>query len=117
MATEKKMTMAQIKAISKENVLSAIRGILDEMGAEWVGNTPYIPQTVGDQEVWVEVKTTTKQFTNTKRGEAFDPFIARQAYEFDQKGKEEEAEKRKREREEKKKNSKKSKTEKKEENE
>ena len=76
MATEKKMTAAEIKATAKENVLNVLRDVLESNGAEMVGNTAYIPQTVGEQEVWVEVKLTTKQYTDTKVSKAFDPFVA-----------------------------------------
>lgn len=84
MATEKKMTAAEIKATAKANVLSALSVKLEELGAEMVGNVAYIPQTVGEQEVWVEVKLTTKQYTDTKVSKAFDPFIAREEYEAEQ---------------------------------
>lgn len=51
--------------------------------------TSYVPVTVGEQEVWVEVKLTTKQFTDTKVSPAFDPFVAREEYEEDMRIKEE----------------------------
>ena len=88
MATEKKMTAAEIKATAKENVLNVLRDVLESNGAEMVGNTAYIPQTVGEQEVWVEVK----QYTDTKVSKAFDPFVAREEYEEEQKIKRDEAE-------------------------
>lgn len=84
MATEKKMTAAEIKATAKENVLNVLRDVLESNGAEMVGNTAYLPQTVGEQEVWVEVKLTTKQYTDTKVSKAFDPFVAREEYETEQ---------------------------------
>ena len=39
---------------------------------------------MGEQEVWVEVKLTTKQYTDTKISKAFDPFVAREEYETEQ---------------------------------
>lgn len=84
MATEKKMTATEIKATAKANVLSELSAKLEKLGAEMVGNVAYIPQTVGEQEVWVEVKLTTKQYTDTKVSKAFDPFIAREEYEAEQ---------------------------------
>ena len=92
MATEKKMTAAEIKATAKAEVLAELSAKLDELGAEMVGNVAYIPQTVGEQEVWVEVKLTTKQYTDTKVSKAFDPFVAREEYEEEQKIKRDEAE-------------------------
>lgn len=92
MATEKKMTAAEIKATAKVNVLGALSDKLEELGAEMVGNVAYIPQTIGGQEVWVEVKLTTKQYTDTKVSKAFDPFVAREEYEAEQEIKRAEAE-------------------------
>lgn len=92
MANEKKMTAAEIKANAKVNVLSALTDTLTALNAEMVGNTAYIPQTIGEQEVWVEVKLTTKQYTNTKVSKAFDPFVAREEYEAEQAIKQAEAE-------------------------
>lgn len=92
MATEKKMTAAEIKATAKVKVLSELSAKLEELGAEMVGNVAYIPQTVGEQEVWVEVKLTTKQYTDTKVSKAFDPFVAREEYETEQSIKAAEAE-------------------------
>lgn len=84
MATEKKMTAAEIKATAKAEVLAELSAKLNELGAEMVGNVAYIPQTVGEQEVWVEIKLTTKQYTDTKVSKAFDPFVAREEYEAEQ---------------------------------
>lgn len=81
MATEKKMTAAEIKEISKANVLDALRETLEKLNVEMVGNIAYIPQTIGDTELWVEVKLTAKQYIDTTKSPAFDPFVARQAYE------------------------------------
>lgn len=92
MANEKKMTAAEIKATAKASVLSELSAKLEELGAEMVGNVAYIPQTVGEQEVWVEVKLTTKQYTDTKVSKAFDPFVAREEYEAEQEVKRTEAE-------------------------
>lgn len=92
MATEKKMTAAEIKAAAKVNVLAELSAKLEELGAEMVGNVAYIPQTIGEQEVWVEVKLTTKQYTDTKVSKAFDPFVAREEYEAEQEIKRAEAE-------------------------
>lgn len=82
--TEKKITTAEIKARAKEEVFSQIRSILEGMNMEMVGSTAYIPRMVEGQEIWVEVKLTAKNNTATKRGDAFDPFVAREAYEEDQ---------------------------------
>lgn len=84
MATEKKMTAAEIKATAKAEVLAELSAKLDELGVEMVGNVAYVPKTVGGQEVWVEVKLTTKQYTDTKVSKAFDPFVAREEYEAEQ---------------------------------
>jgi hypothetical protein len=92
MATEKKITAAEIKATAKANVLAELSSKLEELGAEMVGNVAYIPQTVGEQEVWVEVKLTTKQYTDTSVSKAFDPFVARENYESEQAVKAAEAE-------------------------
>lgn len=92
MATEKKMTAAEIKATAKANVLTELSAKLEELGAEMVGNVAYVPQTIGEQEVWVEVKLTTKQYTDTKVSKAFDPFVAREEYEAEQEIKRAEAE-------------------------
>lgn len=92
MATEKKMTAAEIKATAKVNVLAELSAKLEELGAEMVGNVAYVPQTIGEQEVWVEVKLTTKQYTDTKVSKAFDPFVAREEYEAEQEIKRAEAE-------------------------
>ena len=92
MATEKKMTAAEIKATAKMNVLAELSAKLEELGAEMVGNVAYVPQTIGEQEVWVEVKLTTKQYTDTKVSKAFDPFVAREEYEAEQEIKRAEAE-------------------------
>lgn len=92
MATEKKMTAAEIKATAKAEVLAELSAKLDELGAEMVGNVAYVPQTIGEQEVWVEVKLTTKQYTDTKVSKAFDPFVAREEYEAEQEIKRAEAE-------------------------
>lgn len=92
MATEKKMTASEIKATAKANVLAELSEKLEELNAEMVGNVAYIQQVVGEQEVWVEVKLTTKQYTDTKVSKAFDPFVAREEYEAEQVIKEAEAE-------------------------
>lgn len=92
MATEKKMTAAEIKATAKMNVLNALSDRLEELGAEMVGKIAYVPLTIGEQEVWVEVKLTTKQYTDTKVSKAFDPFVAREEYEVEQEIKRAEAE-------------------------
>ena len=92
MATEKRMTAAEIKATANVNVLGALSDKLEELGAEMVGNVAYVPQTIGEQEVWVEVKLTTKQYTDTKVSKAFDPFVARAEYEEEQEIKRIEAE-------------------------
>ena len=83
MATEKKMTMAQIKAAAKEKVFNALAQKYEELSGEVIGSNAYIPVTIGDQELWVEVKLTSKQYTDTKVSKAFDPFVAREAYEAD----------------------------------
>ena len=85
-----KMTTAQIKEVAKENVLVNLKELYENMGAEMVGKIAYVPQTVDGVEVWVEIKLTTKQWTNTKVSDAFDPFIAREEFETEQKMKEEE---------------------------
>lgn len=85
-----KMTAAQVKEIAKANVLESLKENYEALGAEMVGNVAYIPQTVDGIEVWVEIKLTTKQWTNTKVADAFDPFVAREVYEEDQRIKEEE---------------------------
>lgn len=87
-----KMTAAEIKATAKAQVLEMLQGTLDTANAEMVGNTGYIPLTVGGQEVWVEVKLTTKNWTDTKVSKAFDPFVARENYETEQAIKKAEAE-------------------------
>lgn len=92
MADEKKMTMAEIKATAKAEVFAEIAPILEQLNVEMVGPVAYIPRTVGGQELWVEVKLTTKQYTDTSRSKAFDPFVAREAYEADQEAKRKEAE-------------------------
>lgn len=87
-----KMTMAQVKENAKLGVLENLKATYEAMGAEMVGNVAYIPQTVDGIEVWVEVKLTTKQWTDTKVSNAFDPFEAREAYEAEMKMKAEEKE-------------------------
>ena len=76
-----KMTSAQVKENGKVQVLDKLTPVLEEMGAEMVGKTAYVPLTVDGIEIWVEVKLTTKQWTDTKVSEAFDPFVAREEYE------------------------------------
>jgi hypothetical protein len=85
-----KMTSAQIKETAKSTVLAKFTALYDSLSAEMVGNIAYIPVTVGGQEVWVEVKLTTKQWTDTKVSDAFDPFTAREEYEEEQRIKAEE---------------------------
>ena len=85
-----KMTMAQMKETAKTIVLEKLERVYEDLGVEMVGNVAYVPLTVEGQEMWVEVKLTTKQWTNTKVSEAFDPFLARQEYEDEQKMKAEE---------------------------
>lgn len=92
MAEVKKFTAAEIKANAKAEVLSEIMPKLEELNAEMVGNVAYVPRTIGDQEVWVEVKLTTKQYTDTVKSKAFDPFEARAVYEEDMAIKKAEAE-------------------------
>jgi hypothetical protein len=84
------MTSAQIKESAKSTVLAKFTALYDSLSAEMVGNIAYIPVTVGGQEVWVEVKLTTKQWTDTKVSDAFDPFTAREEYEEEQRIKAEE---------------------------
>lgn len=85
-----KMTMAQMKETAKTIVLEEFKKVYKDLDAEMVGNVAYVPLTVEGQEMWVEVKLTTKQWTSTKVSEAFDPFIARQEYEEEQRMKAEE---------------------------
>ena len=85
-----KMTTAQIKEVAKAKVLEALSPSYENLSAEMVGNVAYVPLTIEGIELWVEVKLTTKQWTNTKVSEAFDPFLARQEYEDEQKMKAEE---------------------------
>ena len=85
-----KMTMAQMKETAKAIVLEKLEKVYEDLGVEMVGNVAYVPLTVEGQEMWVEVKLTTKQWTSTKVSEAFDPFVARQEYEEEQRMKAEE---------------------------
>ena len=85
-----KMTMAQMKEIAKAQVLEKLASTYEGMNVEMVGNVAYVPLTVEGQEMWVEIKLTTKQWTNTKVSDAFDPFVAREQYEEEMKIKAEE---------------------------
>lgn len=91
---EKKPTAAVVKAAAKKLVFDALQAgtPLNELQAEFVGAVPYIPVSINEQEVWVEVKLTTKQYTDTKVSKAFDPFVAREEYEAEQEIKRAEAE-------------------------
>lgn len=96
-----KMTAAEIKATAKVEVAEMLKETLTAANAEMVGLTGYIPLTIGDQEVWVEVKLTTKNWTDTKVSKAFDPFVAREEYETEQEIKRADAERKAKEKEEK----------------
>ena len=85
-----KMTMAQMKETAKAIVLEKLEKVYEDLGVEMVGNVAYAPITVEGQEMWVEVKLTTKQWTSTKVSDAFDPFVAREEYEAEKKMKEKE---------------------------
>lgn len=91
--TIEKATAMQIKTEAKKAAMEAIQaGNWNDLGAEYVGPTPYIPVQVNGQEVWVEVKLTTKQWTDSKAFHAFDPFAAAEEYEENMRIKAQEAE-------------------------
>lgn len=91
--TVEKATAAKIKAEAKKAVMEAIeQGKWAELEVENVGPVPYVPVLVNELEVWVELKLTTKQWTDTKISSAFDPFTAAQEYEEEMRIKAEEAE-------------------------
>ena len=91
--TVEKATAAKIKAEAKRAVMEAIeQGKWAELEVENVGPVPYVPVLANELEVWVELKLTTKQWTDTKISSAFDPFTAAQEYEEEMRIKAEEAE-------------------------
>lgn len=92
--TVENVTAAKIKAEAKAAVLEEIKaGRWNELGVEYVGPVPYAPVQVNNTiECWVELKLTTKQWTDTKVSSAFDPFVAAQEYEEEMRIKTEEAE-------------------------
>lgn len=102
---EKKPTAAVIKAAAKKLVFDALQAgtPLNDLQAEFVGAVPYIPVSINEQEVWVEIKLTTKQWTDSKRAKAFDPFEAQAEFEETRAAKEKEAEIKKKNKEQKKK--------------
>lgn len=90
-STIENATAAKIKAEAKRIVMEAIQaGKWNELEPEFVGATPYVPATINETEVWVEIKLTTKQWTDTKVSSAFDPFAAAAQYEEEMRIKEEE---------------------------
>lgn len=91
-STIENATAMRIKAEAKRLVMEAIQnGQWAELNPEFVGATPYIPVTINKTETWVEIKLTTKQWTDTKISSAFDPFAAAAQYEEEMRIKEEEA--------------------------
>lgn len=92
--TVENATAAKIKAEAKAAVLEEIKaGRWNELGVEYVGPVPYAPVQVNNTiECWVELKLTTKQWTDTKVSSAFDPFAAAAEYEEEMRIKAEEAE-------------------------
>lgn len=81
-----KITAAQIKEMAKRNVLAILSEAFENAGAERYGSDfeMAIPTTVEDQEVWVGVVLTAKQYTKTKVSDPFDPFELREEYDTEQ---------------------------------
>lgn len=76
-----KMTQAQMKEAAKAQVQEAIQAILDASNGEAVGGfETAIPVTVNEQEIWVEVKLTAKNWYDTKTTKAYDPFEKQREY-------------------------------------
>ena len=99
--TENKMTAMAMKAAARKLVLDELqKGVsLNDLNAEFVGAVPYIPTCINGQEIWVEIKLTSKQFTDTERTPAFDVFEAQEAFRIETEQKEKEKERKKAEKE------------------
>lgn len=88
-----KMKVAEIKAMAKAETLKELQGgSLDWESIEFVGQTAYVRREYDGQEVWVEIKLTTKNWYDTKTSVAFDPFARQEEYEAEQAMKQAEAE-------------------------
>ena len=80
-----KLTQAQVKALAKENVLGMFKDkIVENDEAVILDNIAYIPTEVNGQEIWVEMKFTSKNWYDTSTTTAFDIGAVIEEYETEQ---------------------------------
>lgn len=76
----KKMTQAEIRKIAKERALTEIQF---SKNFENAGQDAFaVPIMVDDTEVWVEVKITAKNWYDTARSKAYDPFLEEEQWQM-----------------------------------
>lgn len=76
-----KITQAQMKEMAKANIAQVFAEAIESHNGEKVDSYTYaIPTEVNGQEIWVEVKFTSKNWYKTTRSEAYDPFEVQSAY-------------------------------------
>ena len=88
-----KLTQAQKLTTAKAYVADALTGALNTLKAETVKPYTYaVPTTSAENdEIWVTVTFTAKQFKATENRKAYDPFAERADYEAEQEAKATEA--------------------------
>ena len=75
------MTQSAMKENAKANVFGFLEEAITANGGEQVDAYTYaIPTVVNEQEIWVEVKLTSKNWNKTKVSEAYDPFVKQNEY-------------------------------------
>lgn len=80
------MSVNEIRAAAIEKVLVELMPVLEQNEAVKFADKSFaILETIGNQEVWVEVSLKTKAWKDTKKSKAFDPYEAAAEWEEEKK--------------------------------
>lgn len=68
-------SMNEIRAIARMNVIAELMPVFEDVSAvKYADNSFAILQNVEGQRVWVSCNLVVKNWIDTKRGKAFDPY-------------------------------------------
>ena len=77
------MKVAEIQSAVKSSVFEEIKTLFAETGEQFGDFEIAVPVEVDGSERWAKVSVVCGQLKDTKTSKAFDPFVAREAWEAD----------------------------------
>ena len=78
-----KMKVSEIQATVKATAFEQIKALFAENGEQFGDFEIAVPVEVDGRECWAKISVVCGQLSDTTKTKAFDPFVAREAWELD----------------------------------